>query len=197
MCDGVGELTAFLRSRNDRGIQQGVVIIVVGTTMFRFLRTTPTRRCLPGFGNSRCRDKNVLDRRAPGQQRGTAPRSALRRPPCKASYQFQWGFRGLGAPVPQSALPPRTSITGESVSVCWYISLCASSGADHGGYQPDWRCCRRPSRPLCVAKSRQPRKMRPMNRASARIAERVAPSRSVDAKPWDFLLLRHNGVRNS
>ena len=62
------------------------------------------------------------------------------RPPCKASYQFQWGFRGLGAPDPQSALPPRP-VSRESRSPSVGTSPCApaSSGADHGGYQPAWR----------------------------------------------------------
>ena len=61
--DGVGELTAFLRGRDDRSVQQGVVIIVVGSSDVPLSAHAPTRWCLPGFGNIRCRDKNVLNRR--------------------------------------------------------------------------------------------------------------------------------------
>ena len=60
--DGVGELVAFLRGRLHRSVQQSVVIVVYGSGDVPF-PSHPSTRCLPGFGNSRCKGKIVLHER--------------------------------------------------------------------------------------------------------------------------------------
>ena len=62
-----------------------------------------------------------------------------------------------------------TSITGKSFSVCWYVSLCSRFvGGRPRRLSASLEMTSPAFAPLCVANSRQPRRMRPMNRASAR-----------------------------
>ena len=61
-----------------------------------------------------------------------------------------------------------TSITGKSVSVCWYISLCSRFvGGRPRRLSARLEMMSLAFAPLCTANSKQPRKMRTMNRASA------------------------------
>ena len=88
-----------------------------------------------------------------------------------------------------------TSITGESGSVCWYTSSCS-------------RLVRGRPRRLSARLEMMSPAFAPLCTAAAQDAadEPSFGSGSLGAsllrgasmrKPWDFLLLRHNGVRNS
>ena len=169
MSDGVGELTAFLRGRNDRDVQQGVVVIVVGSSDVPFSAHAPTRRCLPGFGNSRRRDKNVLGRRLLNS-RGER---LLDLHVFGHRARRRSGFNGVLADCGLWILSLRCRRDQFHRRVgslfCWYDSLCSR----FVGGRP-WRPSARQEMMspafalLCTANSRQPRKMRPMNRPSAR-----------------------------
>ena len=145
--DGVGELIAFLRGRLHRSIQQDVVIVVYGSGDVPF-PSHPSTRCLQGFGDSRCKGNIVLHEGLLNSRKGPAPRSARRRPTCKTSIQFQRNPRRLWAPDPQSVMPS-IPVTRGARTLSAGTSPCApvSTGADHGGCQPEQRSRHQPSRP--------------------------------------------------
>ena len=65
----------------------------------------------------------------------------------------------------------------------------APTWSDRGGCQPDWRTRRRPVRPAAQDAADEPC-LGSGSLSASLLAE-------VDAKLWDFLLLRYSGVRNS
>ena len=119
--DAVGELTAFLRGRIDRSVQQGIVFIVVGGSDVPLSAHAPAPRCLPGFGNIYCRNRDVLDRRLLDNrgERLLTLHVIGRRARCRTSLYGV--FEDCGLPDPQSALRPRPA--SRKVVLCLLVRL--------------------------------------------------------------------------
>ena len=139
----VAAMFRFLRTRRRGGAYQGSVTVAarIRTSWAGGCRTTE------GNGSSICMSSATVQ--------GVVP----------VSTELP-KTEGSGSSVSVAA---ETSITGESVSVCWYISLCSRFvGGRPRRLSARLEMMSPAFAPLCTANSRQPRKMRPMKRASAR-----------------------------
>ena len=164
--DGVGELTAFLRGRNDRSVQEGIVFIVIGGSDVPLSAHAADAAVLArvsltvaaGMGTSWIGDWWTAE-----ENDSSLAHRARRR------TSFSRVFEDCGLRI-LSLRCHRGPVSRESRSLSAGKSPCALASS---GGRPR-RLSARPEMmspafaPLCVANSRQPRRMRPMNRASAR-----------------------------